>query len=147
MFIGICSRSQVSVYRTIGPLVYLLGLEAKKLYNDAQAMLKKIIQNKSLKAHSVVAFYPANSIGDDIEVYDNNGKVIEVLHGLRQQVCLSVCVLCLSLSVCPCIHLSVHPSVCLSVHLSVCLETFCTVLYLPQNRKINPVFQSQDTRT
>ena len=53
-------------------------------------MLKKIIENRSLKAHGVVAFYPANSVGDDIEVYDNNGEVIAVLHGLRQQVCLSV---------------------------------------------------------
>ena len=70
--------------------ICLLGPEAKKLYNDAQTMLKKIIENKSLKAHGVVAFYPANSTGDDIEVYDNNGEVIAVLHGLRQQVCLSV---------------------------------------------------------
>ena len=64
----------------------LSGEEAKKLFNDAQAMLKKIIQNKSLKAHGVVAFYPANSVDDDIEVYDSNAEVVAVLHGLRQQV-------------------------------------------------------------
>ena len=64
----------------------LSGEEAKKLFNDAQAMLKKIIQNKSLKAHGVVAFYRANSVDDDIEVYDNNAEVVAVLHGLRQQV-------------------------------------------------------------
>ena len=64
----------------------LSGEEAKKLFNDAQAMLKKIIQNKSLKAHGVVAFYPANSLDDDIEVYDSNAEVVAVLHGLRQQV-------------------------------------------------------------
>ena len=90
-------------------LICLSGPEAKKLYNDAQTMLKKIIENKSLKAHGVVAFYPANSTGDDIEVYDNNGEVIAVLHGLRQQVCLSVC---LSLSICLCVCMSL----CLSAN-------------------------------
>lgn len=62
-----------------------VGQEAKKVFEDAQTMLKKIILNKSLKAHGVVGFYPANSVGDDIEVYDSNGEVKAVLHGLRQQ--------------------------------------------------------------
>ena len=64
----------------------LIGQEAKKLFDDAQTMLKKIIKNKSLKADGVVAFYPANSVGDDIEVYDSNAEVKAVLYGLRQQV-------------------------------------------------------------
>jgi 5-methyltetrahydrofolate--homocysteine methyltransferase len=57
-----------------------------KVYNDAQNLLKKMIQDKTLKAHGVVAFYRANSVGDDIEVYDDNGQVLTVLRGLRQQV-------------------------------------------------------------
>jgi 5-methyltetrahydrofolate--homocysteine methyltransferase len=48
----------------------IVGKEAKKLYDDAQAMLKKVIAEKSLKAKSVVGFYPANSVGDDIVVHN-----------------------------------------------------------------------------
>lgn len=47
-----------------------VGKEAKKLYDDAQAMLKKVIAKKSLKAKAVVGFYPANSIGDDIVLHN-----------------------------------------------------------------------------
>nr|WP_082892924.1 MULTISPECIES: methionine synthase [Emticicia] len=54
-----------------------VGKEAKKLYDDAQAMLKKVITEKSLQAKAVVGFYPANSVGDDIilhnfEAYEYN---------------------------------------------------------------------------
>lgn len=66
--------------------LFLIGDEAKRVYNDAQNLLKTIVTTNKLQAHGVVAFYPANSVGDDIEVYDENGDVIEVLHGLRQQV-------------------------------------------------------------
>src|SRR5690606_11841245 len=45
------------------------GSEAQKLFADAQKMLTEIIQTQRLKAHSVVGFFPANSVGDDIEVY------------------------------------------------------------------------------
>lgn len=47
-----------------------VGNEAKKLYDDAKAMLAQIIKNKSLKANAVVGFYPANSDGDDIILHD-----------------------------------------------------------------------------
>ena len=67
-------------------LSFSKGPEAKKVYNEAQSQLQNMINKKSLKAHGVIAFYPANSVGDDIEVYDDDGKVIAVLHGLRQQV-------------------------------------------------------------
>jgi 5-methyltetrahydrofolate--homocysteine methyltransferase len=46
-----------------------VGKEAKKLYDDAQAMLKKVIAEKSLQAKAVVGFYPANSVGDDIVLH------------------------------------------------------------------------------
>lgn len=45
-----------------------VGAEAKKLYDDANVMLKKIVSEKLLKAKGVFGLYPANSIGDDIEV-------------------------------------------------------------------------------
>jgi 5-methyltetrahydrofolate--homocysteine methyltransferase len=59
------------------------GIEAKKLFDDAQAMLKKICDGKWLQANAVIGFYPANSSGDDI--YINNGKEEIVLHTIRQQ--------------------------------------------------------------
>ncbi|MFN4146306.1 MAG: methionine synthase, partial [Runella sp.] len=48
----------------------VVGAEAKKLYDDANAMLDHIIKHKLLKANAVVGFYPANSDGDDIIVHD-----------------------------------------------------------------------------
>ena len=53
-----------------------VGVEAKKLFNDAQALLKEIVKNKSLKARAVFGLFPANSVGDDIEVY----KVVDKVH-------------------------------------------------------------------
>ena len=63
------------------------GAEATKLFNDAKAMLKEVIDQKLLTAKAVIGFYPANSVGDDIEVYadDDRKKVLTVFHSLRQQ--------------------------------------------------------------
>lgn len=63
------------------------GEEAKKLFADGQEMLQKIINEKMLKANAVIGFYPANSIGDSIELYrdENQNDVLRVLHHLRQQ--------------------------------------------------------------
>ncbi|MBK2124044.1 methionine synthase [Fangia hongkongensis] len=61
------------------------GEEAKKLFADAKAMLAKIIHEKWLKANGVFGLYRANSVGNDIEVYDDNGKVISKFYTLRQQ--------------------------------------------------------------
>lgn len=63
------------------------GVEATKLFNDAQAMLQKIIHEKWLKANAVIGIYPANSINDDdIEVCFENGKSHRyVFHSVRQQ--------------------------------------------------------------
>lgn len=63
------------------------GAEAQKLFNDAQSMLKKIIDEKWLTANAVIGIYPANSINDDdIEVIYENGKVTKHLfHSIRQQ--------------------------------------------------------------
>ena len=64
------------------------GKEAKKLYQDAQAMLEKVINEKWLKARAVVGIFPANSVNhDDIDVFtdDTRKKVLTTLHHLRQQ--------------------------------------------------------------
>jgi 5-methyltetrahydrofolate--homocysteine methyltransferase len=65
-----------------------VGVEATKLFNDAQALLKRIIQEKLFTAKGVVGLFPANSVGDDdIEVYqeESRRKPVMVLHSLRQQ--------------------------------------------------------------
>jgi 5-methyltetrahydrofolate--homocysteine methyltransferase len=64
-----------------------MGGEATRVFNDAQKMLDEIVQGKLLKANAVIGFWPANSVGDDIEVYtdDTRAKVLTVLHNLRQQ--------------------------------------------------------------
>ncbi|MGZ4057162.1 MAG: methionine synthase, partial [Bacteroidia bacterium] len=63
------------------------GEEARKLFADAQAMLKKIIGEKWLKANAVIGIYPANAVDDDIEVYEdeNRSKLKTTFHTLRQQ--------------------------------------------------------------
>lgn len=62
------------------------GAEATKLFNDAQAMLNKIISEKWLQANAVIGIYPANTVNhDDTEVYDEKGNVIATFHSLRQQ--------------------------------------------------------------
>ncbi|MBD3777336.1 MAG: B12-binding domain-containing protein, partial [Thiotrichales bacterium] len=65
----------------------VVGEEARKVYADAQAMLEKIIAEKWITAKAVYGFYPANAIGDDIEVYtdESRSEVLTVLHNLRQQ--------------------------------------------------------------
>ncbi len=64
------------------------GEEARKLFADAQKMLKHIIDEKWLQANAVIGIYPANQINDDdIEVYEDvsKGKVKTVFHSIRQQ--------------------------------------------------------------
>ena len=64
----------------------IVGVECKKLFADAQKMLKQIIDEKWLTAKGVIGFYPANSINDDdIVVYDEKGNEKMMLHNLRQQ--------------------------------------------------------------
>ncbi len=65
-----------------------VGAEAKKLFDDAQVLLKRIVSEKWIRASGVVGFWPANSIGDDIELYtdDTRTKKRATLHTLRQQI-------------------------------------------------------------
>jgi 5-methyltetrahydrofolate--homocysteine methyltransferase len=64
-----------------------VGVEAKKLYNDARELLAKIVDQKLLKASGVIGFWPANSVGDDIEIYtdDTRKTLLTRIHTLRQQ--------------------------------------------------------------
>lgn len=59
------------------------GTEAKKLFDDAQLMLKKIIEGRWLQANAVVGFYPAKVEGDDIVLSHTKEKT--VFHFIRQQ--------------------------------------------------------------
>ena len=62
--------------------------EALKLYNDALALLDRISSENRFQARGIYGFFPANSIGDDIEVYTDESRttVKTVFHTLRQQV-------------------------------------------------------------
>ncbi len=62
-----------------------VGKEATKLYNDAQRLLKKIIDEKWLSAKGVVGFWPANSDGKDTIALKNGAATVN-LFSLRQQV-------------------------------------------------------------
>ncbi|MBK8943880.1 MAG: methionine synthase [Ignavibacteriae bacterium] len=63
------------------------GIEAKKLFDDANKLLDKIISEKLLTAKSVCKIFPANSFEDDILLFENenSNKVISTFHTLRQQ--------------------------------------------------------------
>ena len=65
----------------------VVGVEARKLFNDAKDMLQKIISENWLTARAVIGFFPANSDGDDVLVYtdESRSQTREVLHHLRQQ--------------------------------------------------------------
>eukprot|EP01103_Thecamoeba_quadrilineata_P005154 TRINITY_DN1498_c0_g1_i1.p1 TRINITY_DN1498_c0_g1~~TRINITY_DN1498_c0_g1_i1.p1 ORF type:complete len:1245 (-),score=306.96 TRINITY_DN1498_c0_g1_i1:80-3814(-) len=64
-----------------------VGEEAKKIFGEANAMLKEIISKKLLVAKGVIGFFPANAVADDIEVYadETREKKIATFYGLRQQ--------------------------------------------------------------
>jgi len=64
-----------------------VGAAARDLYRDARALLERIVGERLLRAAAVVGLWPANSVGDDIELYDDAGRdrPITVVHTLRQQ--------------------------------------------------------------
>lgn len=65
----------------------IVGVEARKVYADAQVLLDKLIKGQWLQADAVVAFYPANTVGDDIVLYSDEARQhpLFVWHNLRQQ--------------------------------------------------------------
>ena len=66
----------------------VVGAEAKRVFADGQAMLKKIVDGRWLTANAVLGLYPANAVnGDDIAFYADESRTQRVLtwYGLRQQ--------------------------------------------------------------
>ena len=65
----------------------VVGTEAVRVYADGKRMLQRLIEGRWLTASGVVGLYPANAVGDDIEIYadEARGEPIMTWHGLRQQ--------------------------------------------------------------
>jgi 5-methyltetrahydrofolate--homocysteine methyltransferase len=65
----------------------VVGVEAKKVFNDANDLLDEIIEKGSLKANGVFGLFPANSVDGEVEVYTNEDRteILENFHFLRQQ--------------------------------------------------------------
>ncbi|MCG3211365.1 MAG: Methionine synthase [Anaerolineae bacterium] len=63
------------------------GKEAKKLFDEAQTLLAELIAGGKLAAKAVIGLFPANAVGDDIELYTDDGRhgVLATVHTLRQQ--------------------------------------------------------------
>jgi 5-methyltetrahydrofolate--homocysteine methyltransferase len=71
----------------------VVGKEARKLFEDAQEMLQKIVHEKWLTANAAVGFFPANSFGDDIIIHDFIAKEQTVAcekHGEHQHVAYEI---------------------------------------------------------
>ncbi len=65
----------------------VIGVEAKKLFDDAQEMLEIMVEEKWVSAHAAIGFFPAAREGDDIELFedDTHKKIVETFCTLRQQ--------------------------------------------------------------
>lgn len=65
----------------------IVGTEARKLLEDAREMLDQLIAGKWISANAVTGIFPANAVGDDIEIYSDEDRthVIHTQHTLRQQ--------------------------------------------------------------
>jgi 5-methyltetrahydrofolate--homocysteine methyltransferase len=63
------------------------GPAAQNLFRDANTLLQRIVRERLLRANAVVGFFPANSVGDDIELYgdEERQEPIARIHTLRQQ--------------------------------------------------------------
>jgi 5-methyltetrahydrofolate--homocysteine methyltransferase len=65
----------------------VIGEHARQVFAEGEKMLERIVAERWLTANASVAFFPANSIGEDIEIYtdDTRREVLFTWHGLRQQ--------------------------------------------------------------
>ena len=63
------------------------GEQARQIFTEANALLDRIIEEKLMTARGVYGFFPANAVGDDVELYTDDGarEVLERFHFLRQQ--------------------------------------------------------------
>ncbi|HMJ06559.1 MAG TPA: methionine synthase [Chthoniobacterales bacterium] len=66
----------------------IVGKQARELFDDAQALLERIRTEKLLAARGVFAFWPAKSVGDDVEIYSDEARTnpLTTFHFLRQQI-------------------------------------------------------------
>jgi 5-methyltetrahydrofolate--homocysteine methyltransferase len=64
------------------------GEEARKLFADAQKLLEEMVSKKLIQPRGVYGFFPANRVGDDVELYtdESRAKVLATFHFLRQQI-------------------------------------------------------------
>ncbi|WP_245557653.1 methionine synthase [Deinococcus peraridilitoris] len=62
-----------------------VGAQARELLADAQALLRRIVEEELLTARAVVGLYPAESTGDDVRLLQPGGETLATLHTLRQQ--------------------------------------------------------------
>ena len=64
------------------------GARARELFDDAQRLLRRVADGRLLTARAVYGFFPANAVGDDIEVYADESRhgLLTTFHTLRQQV-------------------------------------------------------------
>jgi 5-methyltetrahydrofolate--homocysteine methyltransferase len=65
----------------------VVGHEAQRVFSDGKRMLQRLIDGRWLTANAVMGFWPANAVGDDIEIYSDESRtqVAMTWHGLRQQ--------------------------------------------------------------
>ncbi len=63
----------------------VVGEQAQELFKDAKVLLNKVLNEKLLKAKAIFGLFPANTVNDDIEVYNENGELMETFLTLRQQ--------------------------------------------------------------
>jgi 5-methyltetrahydrofolate--homocysteine methyltransferase len=65
----------------------VVGSEAQRVFSDGKRMLQRLIEGRWLTANGVIGLYPANSVGDDIEIYADESRTEKLMtwHGLRQQ--------------------------------------------------------------
>ena len=107
LVVSMCLLSFFSCYQVITKAKQIvscfhcaIGEEARRVFNDAQNMLNRVINEKLLTAVGQVGFYPANSEGDDIVIYsqneDDSRSIIGNLYGLRQQVRVFYFIFCSS---------------------------------------------------
>jgi 5-methyltetrahydrofolate--homocysteine methyltransferase len=64
-----------------------IGKQARELFDDAQELLAKIVDQELLQARGVIGFWPANAFGDDVELFTDESRSsrLTTLHFLRQQ--------------------------------------------------------------
>jgi 5-methyltetrahydrofolate--homocysteine methyltransferase len=64
------------------------GAQATELFEDGQRLLQRIVSEKLLEARGVYGFFPAQSVGDDVELFagDSRRQVLTMFHFLRQQI-------------------------------------------------------------